>query len=66
VDHDIRKPLAFERKDNILVLHIFGPAEPSKLIGTPFVQKAQDGLQSFVRRETKPFAMRDDKCFVFS
>jgi hypothetical protein len=44
VDHDIRKPLAFERKDNILVFHIFGPAEQGKLIGTPFVQKAQDGL----------------------
>ena len=50
VDHDIRKPLAFEREDNILVFHVFRPAELGKLICAPFIEKTQDGLQSCVRR----------------
>src|ERR1700691_5352928 len=46
VDHDIRKPLTFERKDNILVFHIFEPAKLRKMLGRPTSNEIEKSLKA--------------------
>src|SRR6516162_10205942 len=46
MDANILSPLALEREDNILVLHIFGPAKRRKLPWRPSLDEAQQGKQA--------------------
>jgi len=46
MDSDIGAPLALKREDNILVLHIFGPAKRRELRWRPSLDEAQQGKQA--------------------
>ena len=58
---DIFQPFAFERKDDVLILHFLGPAETNKILWPPSFQKAQQRSQAFVIGALQRFIMSGDE-----
>src|SRR5258708_34338080 len=50
MDHNPVEPFAFEREDDILVLHFFRPAKLSKLICDPVFKKTKKCLKPLIGR----------------
>ena len=58
MDANVLQPLAFEREDDVLILHLLWPAETGELVRRPRLDELKEGTQSRIVGPRKSFSVQ--------
>jgi hypothetical protein len=58
VDANVSQSFAFQREDDVLILHLFGPAQAGKIVRRPRLDETKEGLQPRIIRAGKLFSVQ--------